>query len=67
VSGPNGQGATVEVQDIIAALQSLHAQQLSAANMEAARWQAIAAAAQRRVAALEAADPLSPNDMSTAE
>lgn len=53
MTSPNGQAATVEVQDIVTALQSLHAQQLSAANMEAARWQAIAAAAQRRVAELE--------------
>jgi hypothetical protein len=48
----NGQEVSVEVQDIVTALQALHAQQLGAANLEAARWQAIAAAAQRRVAEL---------------
>ena len=48
-----GQEVSVDVQDIVTGLQTLHAQQLGAANLEAARWQAIAAAAQRRIAELE--------------
>jgi len=53
VSAPNGH-VEIDVQELIGYLNALHAQQLGAANMEAARWQAVAAAAQRRVGELTA-------------
>lgn len=59
MSAPNGQ-VQIDVQDMVSALQSLHAQQLGSANLEAARWQAIAAQQRRQIAELTKDAPAPP-------
>ena len=44
----------VDMQQILAYLADLHAQQLAAANLEAAKWRAAALGAQARIAELTA-------------
>ena len=59
MSAGNGNGAAadpgqlaVEWSDVVDGLAALHAQQLSAANLEAARWRAAATGAQAALAEL---------------
>jgi hypothetical protein len=44
----------IDMNDVVAALQTLHAQQLASANMEAARWRAAATRAQAQLVELHA-------------
>jgi hypothetical protein len=44
----------IDMNDVVAALQTLHAQQLASANMEAARWRAAATRAQAQLGELHA-------------
>jgi len=50
VSAPNGM--QLDWQELLVYLQALHAQQVGAANLEAAKWQAVATQAQRQITEL---------------
>lgn len=54
---PNGDGPDqmpIDVQQMLVYLADLHAQQLAAANLEAAKWRTAAIGAQQRIAELTA-------------